>query len=83
VDIYIPSDYPMLPPNMYFATKVFHARVDDKTGNICTSTFRSSRGLTDSLWNIYTMSQKEMTSQWSPAKTLNTCKIGNKMETQS
>ncbi|KAA8497209.1 Protein PEROXIN-4 [Porphyridium purpureum] len=35
LDIMIPSSYPMSPPNIRFATKIFHPNVHAKTGEIC------------------------------------------------
>jgi ubiquitin-conjugating enzyme (huntingtin interacting protein 2) len=35
VDIYIPDDYPFVPPKMKFITKVWHPNISSVTGAIC------------------------------------------------
>jgi peroxin-4 len=35
LEIIVPSSYPLAPPNIRFATKIFHPNVHPKTGEIC------------------------------------------------
>ena len=35
VDITIPQNYPFMPPNLKFDTKIWHPNICSKTGKIC------------------------------------------------
>lgn len=41
LELFLPDDYPMVPPKIRFLTKIFHPNVD-KLGRICLDVLKSS-----------------------------------------
>lgn len=41
LSVFFPNDYPFIPPEVKFVTKVWHPNISSKTGAICLSTLKS------------------------------------------
>lgn len=41
LELFLPDDYPMVPPKIRFLTKIFHPNVD-KLGRICLDVLKST-----------------------------------------